>query len=503
MVEPRKLLYVLACVLVALTAGLAAPLAAEASRTQLSLLQDDAELFGDRGEDPAAAMREIRDLGVDVLRTNVLFYRVYRQMNDRVKPAGFDTSDPGEALYDWSKVDRIAGLARANGIKLMFTVSGPGPHWASEQPDRCERDEICTWKPDPEEFGQFAAAVAKRYRGRVDWYSIYNEPNIKSWLTPEVKRTPQGKVDVGGIYYRRLWRAGYEAIAEHDPVRRNRVLFGEVAGIGDPLQLLGAALCLDYRTGKPFKGRLRTLNRCPKRPAKLNVGGYAIHPYNFAAYGSPRERIRGNRPAALIQSHIPRLHRFMGAAARHGRTPGGRAIYITEFGYQTRPPDRFSTVTPTEQARYINETERRFYGDPRVKTVAQYQLVDVADSDQFNTGLRNARSLGGRKKPSYDAYRLPLVVTRRSARRVEVYGQVRPARLLSESAQAEIQVRSGGSFRTVATATGNARGIFVRTLPRPGAASAKWRLVWADPLTGLRRTSRVAVAGKPIVYYRD
>jgi hypothetical protein len=40
-------------------------------------------------------------------------------------------------------------------------------------------------------------------------------------------------------------------------------------------------------------------------------------------------------------------------------------------------------------------------------------------------------------------------------------------------------------------------------LTRPGAAGAKWRLVWVDPLTGLRRTSRVASAGRPIVYYRD
>jgi hypothetical protein len=404
-------------VLIALAAALVAPAAAGASRTQLSLLQDDAELFGDRGEDPAAAMREIRDLGVDVLRTNVLFYRVYRRMNDAVKPAGFDASDPGETLYDWSKVDRIVSLARANGIRLMFTVTGPGPHWASEQPGRCKRDAICKWKPDPGAFGEFTAAVAKRYRGSVEWYSLYNEPNIDSWLTPEAKRTRYGKVDIGGIYYRRLWRAGYKAIAEHDPARRNRVLFGEVAAIGDPLQLLGAALCLDYRTGKAFRGKLRTLHRCPKRPAKLNIGGYAIHPYNFAAYGSPTQRIQGNRPAALIQSHMPRLHRFMDAAARAGRTPAGRDIYVTEFGYQTKPPDRYSTVSPAEQARYINESERRFYGDRRIRTVAQYQLVDVVDHDQFNTGLRNARSLGGRRKPSYDAYRLPIVVTRRAGSR--------------------------------------------------------------------------------------
>ena len=85
------------CALLALVAVLAAPTAASAGSGQLSLIQDDAEMFGERpGEDPAAAMRELKDLGVDVLRTNVLFYRIYSRLNDRVKPAGFDTSDPNE-----------------------------------------------------------------------------------------------------------------------------------------------------------------------------------------------------------------------------------------------------------------------------------------------------------------------------------------------------------------------------------------------------------------------
>ena len=94
-------------------------------------------------------------------------------------------------------------------------------------------------------------------------------------------------------------------------------------------------------------------------------------------------------------------------------------------------------------------------------------------------------------------------MTKRSARKVEVYGQVRPARLLGGSAKAEIQVKAGGSFRKVATATGNARGIFVRTISRAGAASSKWRLVWTDPLSGMRHVSRTATAGKAIVYYRN
>ena len=351
------------CALLALVAVLAAPTAASAGSGQLSLIQDDAEMFGERpGEDPAAAMRELKDLGVDVLRTNVLFYRIYSRLNDRVKPAGFDTSDPNEPLYNWSATDRIVSLARANGIRLLFTVSGPGPHWASEQPSRCRFNRLCTWKPKPAEFGAFTAAVAKRYRGQVDWYALYNEPNLYTWITPEITRTKFGRVETGGVYYRKLWSAGYKAIRTYDPARRSRVLFGEVAAISAPLPMLYASLCLGP-DGKPFRGRLRKLHACGGRPAKLNIGGWAIHPYNQGGFGPPSRRT--NSRVALPQAYLPRLHRLMGQAAARGRVPGGRGIYITEFGYQTNPPDPVSSISPTRQGQYINESDRLFFGDRR------------------------------------------------------------------------------------------------------------------------------------------
>ena len=36
----------------------------------------------------------MRALGVDVVRTNVIFYKVYNQPSQRKRPAGFDAADP-------------------------------------------------------------------------------------------------------------------------------------------------------------------------------------------------------------------------------------------------------------------------------------------------------------------------------------------------------------------------------------------------------------------------
>ncbi|MBA3358235.1 MAG: hypothetical protein H0U20_02135, partial [Thermoleophilaceae bacterium] len=175
------------------TAALMAPAMASASTGQLSLIQDDRELFGLGGHDPAGVMAEMKSLGVDVVRTNVIFYKVYNQPSQRKRPAGFNPADPNSAQYDWAGTDRLVQLARANGIKVLMSVTGPGPHWSSTRVSKCRRVP-CTYLPNTKVFGQFAAAVAKRYRGRVDYYSIYNEPNLNVWITPQQSKPGGGRV---------------------------------------------------------------------------------------------------------------------------------------------------------------------------------------------------------------------------------------------------------------------------------------------------------------------
>jgi hypothetical protein len=429
----------------------------------------------------------------------VIYGKVYRTPTDRTKPAGFVTSDPNSPQYNWAETDRLVNLARANGLQIMMTVTTPGPFFSSSSPSRCRRAP-CTYKPKPSEFGQFVAAAAKRYRGRVDYYSLGNEFNLgKTWLTPRFARSRGTRYDFAAATYRKMFLAGYKAIAANDGARRNRVLFGETSAIASPLPFIRSALCLDAK-GKAFKGRLRRLQGCSGRVSKLNIGGFAVHPYNQGGNGTPRQRTR--RTSALPLAHLPRLHKLNSQAARRGRIPRGRGVFITEFGYQSNPPDRISNVSLVEQGQYINESDRLFYSDRRVKTVAQYELTDVPQQDQFNTGLRFVR---GARKPAYDAYRVPLVVTRRSASSVEVYGEVRPHRLLSAGpvTQVAIQVsQGGGAFTTVRTQRTNARGFLKLNIRRSGASRARWRLVWQNPDTGEFVNSRVAKAGKKLVYYK-
>ena len=129
---------------------------------------------------------------------------------------------------------------------------------------------------------------------------------------------------------------------------------------------------------------------------------------------------------------------------------------------------------------------------------AQYELVDVPFQDQFNSGLRFPRGQGGARKASYDAYRVQLVVTRRSASAVEVWGQVRPG----GSGTVAIQTARGGqAFGTAATVRTNGRGFFRRTVRRRTSGS-RWRLTTQNAATGELLTSRTATPRTALRYYQ-
>ena len=127
-------------------------------------------------------------------------------------------------------------------------------------------------------------------------------------------------------------------------------------------------------------------------------------------------------------------------------------------------------MRPARQAAYLNQSDWMAWRDPRVRSVAQYKLVDDVSPASFQSGLRFA---DGRAKPGYAAYRLPIWVTRR-----QIYGQLRPARNGTRQV-VRIQVRRrGGAFRTVKTVTVRSRrGHFVTRLPR---RAGTWRLAWGS-----------------------
>ena len=496
--------------LLALLGALWLPAAASASTTQFSIIQDDGTFLGHNPDrDPEAAFAEAKALGVDAVRVFISWHHVSPNQNVRRRPAGFDVGNPNTPLYAWGMFDALVDRAKRHGVKLLFTLSPPMPFWASEEPGRCphriggyaQLTLSCMWKPSPKLFAQFVKAVVLRYGataegtlgGQVALWSLWNEPNLEHYIWPQQKRTRHGLVDLGAARYRQLWIAGQRAIAKYDPPSRNKVLFGETAAISSPVDTLYAALCLDER-GRPFSGALRRLQGC-SRAKRLPIAGLALHPYNNFAVGSVYTR--SHTKDSLPMGYLPRAHRILDRAARYGRIPRGRPIYITEFGFQSSPPDPFGdALSPARHAAAINEAERLFYGDPRVRSVSQYELYDVPSPDDFNTGLRFS---DGEPKPAWAAFRMPLVVTKLKPNAIEVWGMVRPA---FGRTRPEIAI-AGGVFAgaVVGRPLTNDRGYYRFTVRRPGASKLRLRASWTAP-SGELMQSRIALAGRPIKYRR-
>ncbi len=103
----------------------------------------------------------------------------------------------------WAKYDRIVDLVEAYGLRLMARLSNP-PAWSRADPEAGAH-------APPDDFGDFvnyAVAVAERYRGRIQHYQIWNEPNIY----PEWGNQP---IDPAG--YTDLICRAYAALKAVDP----------------------------------------------------------------------------------------------------------------------------------------------------------------------------------------------------------------------------------------------------------------------------------------------
>lgn len=104
----------------------------------------------------------------------------------------------------WDKYDHIVALAGQYGLEIIPRLSNP-PAWT-----RALTDTVGTYAPpdDLADWGDYVYAVVSRYRGRVHYYQLWNEPNIY----PEWGERP---VDPEG--YTRLLCEGYRRAREADP----------------------------------------------------------------------------------------------------------------------------------------------------------------------------------------------------------------------------------------------------------------------------------------------
>jgi hypothetical protein len=115
-----------------------------------------------------------------------------------------------------------------------------------------------------------------------------------------------------------------------------------------------------------------------------------------------------------------------------GRTRARLGVWVTEFGYETDPPDPTQPVSPAEQARWLPEAEALALADSRVRSFAQFLFRDLparpgrtarARWGDFQSGLELP---DGRDKPALRAFAYPLALRRVAPGRVAAWARLRP-----------------------------------------------------------------------------
>ena len=308
-------------------------------------VQDDAVVLDRHYGDAGLALDRAADLGAERVRVNLIWSRSMPLSQAKAR------LPPEVVAWDFSSLERLYQDATARGLRLQVTLSGSAPRWATGN------RKLGVVRPKPHAFARFARAVADRFVGRIDRYSIWNEPNWHSRLKP-VRSAP--------AIYRSLYAKAYDAIKLVDPTAQ--VLFGELMPGANSrqstpaLEFLRAVACVD-------RG-YRRKRSCPS----LLADGFALHPYNFAR--RPSKARNANRDIVEMGS----LSRLTGALDRLARvkrlrTPSGAPmpVFLTEFGYFTAGPLRRS---PKQHASWLAEAWRIAARNPRVMQLLQYGLID-------------------------------------------------------------------------------------------------------------------------------
>lgn len=218
----------------------------------------------------------------------------------------------------WDKYDRIVTLAGEYGLNIIARLDAP-PDWSRQDNSLFRRP------PDNyADYGDFVAAVAARYRGKVNHYQIWNEPNIyPEWGDQPVRASEYARLLK--IAYQRAKAAdpGCVIIAAalaptiaHEPRNRSDVLF---------LQEM-----YDAGAGGSFD--------------VLSTMAYGLISGPDDRRADPWRDVNFSRPQLLREIMV-----------RNG--DAAKPIWISELGWNALPPDfpgepMYGRVTDNQQARY-------------------------------------------------------------------------------------------------------------------------------------------------------
>src|SRR5215210_292802 len=291
-------------------------------------------------------------------------------------------ANPADPEYNWDAYDRAVLTARARGVRVLFTIFGT-PMWANNSAGlNAAPQNIVRLK-------EFAYAAAFRYSGtyrradgvvlpRVSLWTAWNEPNIPLGLKPQWRKLGGRWRAQSAWDYARICNAVYDGV-HLTLLRDEKVACGVTTARGNNAP----------GTKRPSVAPIGFL-RAARAAGMRAFDAYAHHPYSGDPRLAPGDQPENRRAITLgnIQKLINEVTRLYGP----------KPIWLTEYGYETSPPDHVLGVSWETQALYLREAYGIARRNPRIEMLLWFLARDEGRATGWQSGFVSA---GGRRKPSF------------------------------------------------------------------------------------------------------
>jgi hypothetical protein len=304
--------------------------------------------------------------GASVIHTNVSW--------PAIAPTRPTTPSNGnDPAYALGNLDDLVFQSGLYGMRVMINITGT-PKWANgnQTPNHMPKK--------LSDLTTFARMLATRYDGRhgfgsVGLYSVWNEPNLQLFLTPQYA----GKKIVGPANYAKLYKAAYSGIKAGNPLAQ--VAIGETSARGRDKPLATASASVAPATFARLLSQVKG----------LKFAAWAHHPYPTSPNLPPLQKVR--YPNVTL-STMPQFEKDLKKWFK--RTV---PVWITEYGHETKPGEPHGVSTAT-QAAYAKQALNRAKADPNIQMFIWFTFRD-SSGNPWQSGLELP---SGAHKPAYAAF---------------------------------------------------------------------------------------------------
>ena len=339
---------------------------------------DDAQVYGNT----AWAFNQLKSLRAGIVRTTLDWSQVARRRP--TKPA-----DPADSAYNWTAVDRVVDQADKKGIKVLLAIYGT-PRWAGVARNRVPRR--------PLDLRLFATAAALRYSGT---YTVKEEENEPERTLPAVRRWLAWNEPNNPIFLRPQWKMvarKWRVQAAYDYAKICSAISAGVHATRLAGQKVACGATGPRGNDAPRSSRASTspllFMSWLRRAGLRRMDAYAHHPYYGHRSEKPTTVSRSKKAVTMgnIGDLIKRVNQLWGSKTR---------VWVTEYGYQTNPPDRLFGVSYRNQARYMHQAVAMAKKTRRIDMFIWFLIKDEGRLSGWQSGVLTRR---GARKPAYRAF---------------------------------------------------------------------------------------------------